>query len=81
MKRMLAGMALASVLGAACSTSRLGAEPTEAATHRVIFELTSSDPEAWQSVLNNVENVKKALGPTSVGRDTRKGTRAAGGVE
>lgn len=30
--------------------------------HRVVFEVTSTDAQAWQSVLNNVENVKKALG-------------------
>ncbi len=30
--------------------------------HRVVFEVTSADAQAWQSVLNNVENVQKALG-------------------
>ena len=32
----------------------------------MIFELTSDDAEAWKGVLNNVENVQKALGPTSI---------------
>lgn len=31
--------------------------------HRVVFEVTSDGKEAWDSVLNNVENVKKSLGP------------------
>lgn len=66
MKRMLLEMALVSIFGVACSTPRLGAESPKTATHRVIFELTSDTPEAWEGVLNNVENVQKALGPTSI---------------
>ncbi len=30
--------------------------------HRVVFELTTDNPEQWQATLNNVENVRKALG-------------------
>ena len=30
--------------------------------HRIVFELTSDSPEQWESLLNNVENVRKALG-------------------
>lgn len=32
------------------------------AVHRVVFELTSGEPEAWNAVLNNIENVRKSLG-------------------
>ncbi|MDI7776684.1 DsrE family protein [Asticcacaulis sp. EMRT-3] len=31
--------------------------------HNVVFELTSSDPKAWVKLMNNVENLIKALGP------------------
>jgi intracellular sulfur oxidation DsrE/DsrF family protein len=58
--------ALVSLLGGSCVTSRRGDEPTATATHRVIFELTSDNAEAWRGVLNNVENVKTALGATSI---------------
>jgi uncharacterized protein len=66
MRRVLIAAALVSLLGGACVTSRGGDEPPAKATHRVIFELTSDDAEAWNGVLNNVENVKKALGATSI---------------
>jgi intracellular sulfur oxidation DsrE/DsrF family protein len=42
---------------------RAGARPD---THRVVLELTSDDPKSWEAVMNNVENVRKALGRTSV---------------
>lgn len=30
--------------------------------HRVVFEITAGDEESWTAVLNNVENLQKALG-------------------
>lgn len=30
--------------------------------HRIVFEVTSADPQAWEAVLNNIENVQRALG-------------------
>ena len=30
--------------------------------HRIVFEVTAGGAESWQSVLNNVENVRAALG-------------------
>lgn len=30
--------------------------------HRIVFEVTADGAESWQSVLNNVENVRAALG-------------------
>ena len=30
--------------------------------HRIVFEVTSADPQVWEAVLNNVENVQRALG-------------------
>lgn len=32
--------------------------------HRVVFEVTADGAEQWQSILNNVENLHKAFGPT-----------------
>lgn len=34
--------------------------------HRAVFELTSNDPLVWDSLLNNVENLRAALPPTAV---------------
>lgn len=50
----------APVLPAAETKPSGAAEPRTA--HRVVFELTSADPEAWNAVLNNIENVRKSLG-------------------
>ncbi len=36
--------------------------PAAAGRHRVVFEMTSDDHDQWQSVLNNVDNSRKALG-------------------
>ena len=30
--------------------------------HRIVFEVTSADPQVWEAVLNNIENVQRALG-------------------
>ena len=38
------------------------AEAVQGQQHRVVFELNTEGQEEWQSVLNNVENVQKALG-------------------
>lgn len=52
-----------------CLHLRIGEAPEEnamnatPAKHRVLFELTSDDPKVWEGVLNNVENVRNALGP------------------
>ncbi len=51
-----------------CLHLRVGEKPEESAMtatsamHRVLFELTSDDPKVWEGVLNNVENVRRALG-------------------
>ena len=33
--------------------------------HQIVFELTSETPEHWEALLNNIENVQKALGKES----------------
>jgi intracellular sulfur oxidation DsrE/DsrF family protein len=30
--------------------------------HRIVFEVTSADNQVWEAVLNNTENVQRALG-------------------
>ncbi len=37
-------------------------KPAADKTHRIIFEVTMEGPEQWTAVLNNVENVRTALG-------------------
>jgi uncharacterized protein len=53
---IVAGIVLAAVLA-------LAAKSTDSAVkHRIVFELTSAEPETWNGLLNNVENVRSALG-------------------
>lgn len=66
MKRALVIAALFGGVGAASLATRVFAEPPKAPQHRIVFELTSDDAHAWDGLLNNVENVHKALGPTSI---------------
>lgn len=63
---MVTGLVGALALGSVAGAPRLGAEPPKTTGHRVVFELTSDDAQTWDGVLNNVENVQKALGPTTV---------------
>ena len=58
MKRLLAfsGLVLASILASAATSA------DRAAQHRIVFELTSPEPETWNALLNNIENVRHALG-------------------
>lgn len=39
-----------------------GALAQDRKQHRVVFEVTTDDSQVWQGVLNNVENLQKALG-------------------
>lgn len=66
MKRTLLVAGLIGVLAAASLAPRLSAEPRKFPSHRVVFELTSDEAQAWDAVLNNVENVQKALGQTTL---------------
>lgn len=36
--------------------------PADGTKHRVVFEVTMEGPEQWTAVLNNVENLRTALG-------------------
>lgn len=51
---------LAFTLLALMTTSTLPA--AETSKHRVLFEVTMSGEEQWNGVLNNVKNVREALG-------------------
>lgn len=57
MKRILALLALA-----LASVGALAASPAGGTAHRIVFEVTSAAPEAWNGLLNNVENVRRAFG-------------------
>jgi uncharacterized protein len=67
MKLLVPLALLASALVTAVPAADTSSAPSVAsrATHRVVFELTSGEPEAWNAVLNNIENVRKSLGETS----------------
>jgi intracellular sulfur oxidation DsrE/DsrF family protein len=66
------GLAVLALTAAACDkaaapppsaeTTTHGARVDADGRHRVIFELTTDDKDQWESVLNNAENVRKALG-------------------
>jgi uncharacterized protein len=53
---------IATLLGAGL-VGRAVATPEQ---HRVVFELTSDDPKSWEAMMNNVENLRKALDHTTV---------------
>ena len=54
--------AVAGLLFAAVSGSAQSQKGQKNKKHRVVFELSGGGEEAWQSVLNNVENVQKSFG-------------------
>lgn len=48
------------VAAAACASSTAGsAQPR----HRIVMELSADDARVWEAVLNNIENLRNALGP------------------
>ena len=54
--------AVAGLLLAAVSGSAQSQKEQKNKKHRVVFEVSIGGEEAWQSVLNNVENVQKSFG-------------------
>ncbi len=64
---VVAAVACALTMGAlAVGAPRARADAPAARPHRVVFELTSDDPKVWEALLNNIENVQKALGAVAV---------------
>lgn len=59
--------ALCTLIGLALllALSALSQEHTGRA-HRVVFEMNSAGPEAWEQALGNIENMKKAFAPEPV---------------
>ena len=53
--------AITGLVVAALITGKVS-QAQEAKQHRVVFEVTGENPQTWESLLNNVENVGKALG-------------------
>jgi intracellular sulfur oxidation DsrE/DsrF family protein len=56
----IAGVLL--VIAAVTAPSAGAADPQ----YRAVFELTSEDPQAWEAVVGNVENLRAALAPIEV---------------
>ncbi len=46
----------------ALALATINAQTESTKTHRVVFEVTMEGAEQWTAVLNNVENLRKALG-------------------
>ena len=55
----LAALAIVSSLAVAMAPAQPASTGKK---HRIVFEVTASEAESWQSLLNNVENVRGALG-------------------
>ena len=51
---------------AAAGVFYVGQAEAQAAKHRAVIEMTSDDPQVWEGVLNNVENLQKALGVVTI---------------
>ena len=64
MKRSFLLIVVVALVGAfGLAAVRAGAQPSKPAPqHKIVFELTSDSSEAWEGLLNNVENVQKSLG-------------------
>lgn len=53
---------LLALLLASFSHAQESKAPGSSGKHRIVFEVTMDGPEQWTAVLNNVENVRTALG-------------------
>lgn len=62
---LLCALALPSVATLGAADVAQTPKATAPNSHRVVFELTSAEPEAWNAILNNVENVRISLGEAS----------------
>ena len=60
--KLLLIFAVAGLLFAAVNGSAQSQKGQKSKKHRVVFEVSIGGEEAWQSVLNNVENVQKSFG-------------------
>lgn len=56
---LLLGVGVAAAM-TACASSP--AKSTQS-KHRVVMEVSTDDPKAWEAALNNIENLRNALGP------------------
>jgi uncharacterized protein len=68
-RRMLIALAVPALvvgLGLSLPWARAGQSARGAAKHRVVFHVNVDLEERWQEVLNNVENLQKALGIENV---------------
>jgi intracellular sulfur oxidation DsrE/DsrF family protein len=61
---LAAGVALAPAVAYAQSTPQQAAQKSE--RHRLVLQVSESDPANWNLALNNAENVQQALGKDKV---------------
>ncbi len=56
---------------ASLSQAQESKAPADGTKHRVVFEVTMEGPEQWTAVLNNVENLRTALGAATAIESSR----------
>lgn len=54
------------VAGASLYAAAPATMPGESAPYRVVFQVTSDTPKAWDGVLNNIDNLRETLGRENV---------------
>lgn len=59
MNRALLLLGAGVIFAAACASRSAS---THARAHRIVMEVSSDDPKVWEAVLNNIENLRQALG-------------------
>ena len=63
MKNLIKTIVLAALAALPLTAMNAQTEKTSTdKTHRIVFEVTMEGPEQWTAVLNNVENLRTALG-------------------
>jgi len=60
--RVRFGRAIVAALVAATGVYGLAVLAQDRKPRRIVFEVTSADNQVWEAVLNNIENVQRALG-------------------
>ncbi len=62
MNKLIKTIALAALLALPVTAANARNESPAGKTHRIVFEVTMEGPEQWTAALNNVENLRTALG-------------------
>ena len=62
MNKLIKTIALAALIVLPLTVMNAQTESSAEKKHRIVFEVTMEGPEQWTAVLNNVENLRTALG-------------------